>query len=218
MLFDLSDGGKLEVFLGCYETEIISLKNLIKIEVDGVDIGFSGFLPVSSDDEHSFMQRKYKLLESIQVGKRETTQIAVALKSHIAAILSGVVDNPTLNEKHKSPLFSFFDTNQSAAIAAIIYNMKLRKGHSAVVWNEPFLTVEELVFLEGCLKISPYLKTKEAVDLTVADLAISVKAAYSEILRNRNGVDSLMALGGKELAVVYSDIPIVFKESDDYPL
>ena len=218
MLIDVLDNQKLKVSFGCFTGEDISLKRLMKLEVDGVDAGFDGFVPISSDDEHSFMQRKYKLMEGVPVGKQETKAVAKLLQEHVDTILQGTVKNPVQSKKENSVLASFLDDKQGAAITAIIYNMKLRNGHSAVVGCGAFLTLEELVFLEDCLKISPYLKTKSDDDLSVSDLSIAVTAAYSEILKNRNGVDSLMALGGKELAVVYNDIPIALEESDEYPL
>lgn len=218
MLLDLLDNRKLKVSFGCFAGEDISLKRLMKLEVDGVDIDFDGFVPVSSDDEHSFMQRKYKLMQDIPVGKQETKAVVKLFQEHVDAILQGTIKNPVLNQKENSVLVSFLDDSQSAAITAIIYNMKLRKGHSAVVGCGAFLTLEELVFLENCLKISPYLKTKSDGDMLVSDFSIAVTAAYSEILKNRNGVDSLMALGGKELAVIYNDIPVALEDSDEFPL
>lgn len=219
MQLHLETGKTLNVITGCFKSDIISPKSLLKIDIDGADAGFIGFLPLDSADEHSYMQREFTALEAVSLTKKENKQIAKLFLEHVENLLTnGTVANPVFNESEGQIGESFLTVEQTAAVAAILYSMKLRKGHKAVVGSEPYLSVEELIFIEDCLKLSPYLKSKGTKDVQVSDFSIAVEAAYREILKQRNGQESLVILGFKELQVIYSDYPVVLEEDDDIPL
>ena len=208
MLLCLQDEQSVKIEFGHYGQDSISLKNIMKVYVDDFDIHWSGFFPIDSECVNIHQQNQYTLLSYMSISLQDSYQIAEKLLIHVDSILEKKIKNPSLkNNKSKQKFSSLFDAEQQATVAAILYRLKLNGGYSAVIGSRDFLSIEELIFLENCIEISPYLKRLHTARISTDDFAIAVRFAYRHILNKRMKFESFMDLNPKVLAYVYNDFP-----------
>lgn len=218
MKLSLEDGRLIEVKFGQFDAYTISLKNIIKVFLDGYDLSWSGFFPLDFDEdlnhETLFKQNQYTLLSHVNVSVKDSFDIAQKLLLHVDNLLESRVINPAVISAHSSLQYvSILDKKQQAVLAAIFYKFKLNGGYTAVIGTRPFLSLEELIFLENCLQHNPYLKQFGHI-ISVKDFIEPVRFAYQHILKKRMKFTSFMDLNSKALAYVYDDIPTSTSKHD----
>ena len=208
MLICSKNGQSIRLEMGLYASDTISLKNLVKVYLNDRDMYWSGFASIGCEDANIFQHKDYSIFYDVDLDKSYTESFATQLLAYVDHLLEGKIKNPAYMSNQPTQRFlGLLDNHQKSVVAAIIYRMKLRGGTMAVVGTRPFLSLEELAFLEECLQISPYLKKLNSAEILVKDFIPALQFAYPHILYRRIRLESLMDLNSRALAYVYDDVP-----------
>lgn len=211
------DNQDVEIELGLFSSGRVGLTSVVKLTVDGKKTDFKSFISGVEllKKGVNCSSSSIGFSDNIVLTHKDSKAFNQAFSAFMGEVLSsGLVENPAL--KNKSYLASF-DARFYDLLSIFVLSMKSTSTTAIACGIDTLLSMEEIIFIEQCLGSSPYLKSLKQTAIGVGDFVIALKSAYVEVMKNRNGLKSLMDLTHPSCSFDYNEFP-QNQLIDDLPL